>query len=301
MRLKIGNFLKHLIISRTRERKSPIDKKGLFKAFKTFSESQFHTSKELDARDGIIVEKHIFLASHIIQQGKGRDLVVHLVISAETNVKDVFQLFSVEVKVLPVYHAIPHLGITSALIEESRVEGQIIVEVIGQFQFAFRCGTIPSVLLHGRFTVVIGKAQICGEAVAQLHADIASDGHRLCLVIHKVESIQQRIVSLWYLIGTWDMVNIQRVIVGLAIAHTQMKIHDFRNIGTDTAFKTEFHVSDGQRRIDCGRHERVVLHNLAEAQQLAATVQARVEFQLLIQNKQATTYIGAHGQEFVLF
>ena len=87
MRLKIGNFLKHLIISRTRERKSPIHRKGLFKAFKTLSEFQLHAGKELDAGNGIIIVKLVFLVRQIINQRKGSDLVIHLIVGTEAEVE----------------------------------------------------------------------------------------------------------------------------------------------------------------------------------------------------------------------
>ena len=65
--LKIGKFLKHLSFSRTRERKSPIRRKGLFRAFKTSLESQLHASEKLYARDRIVVIKHILLVCHVVK------------------------------------------------------------------------------------------------------------------------------------------------------------------------------------------------------------------------------------------
>ena len=66
MGLKTGKFRKRIISPLRRKKKSPIDEKGLFRAIKTFSESQFHAGIELDASDGIIVEKLIFLMRHIV-------------------------------------------------------------------------------------------------------------------------------------------------------------------------------------------------------------------------------------------
>jgi len=83
---KNGQILETVEILGTQERKSPILRTGLFKAFKRFSKSQLHTSKKLDARHGVIVIKLVFLAGHIVNQRKGRDLVVHLVIRAEAEV-----------------------------------------------------------------------------------------------------------------------------------------------------------------------------------------------------------------------
>lgn len=63
----MGKFRKHLVFSRTRERKSPIRRKGLFRLFETCSESQLHASEELYACDGIIVVKLVFLVRHIVE------------------------------------------------------------------------------------------------------------------------------------------------------------------------------------------------------------------------------------------
>ena len=83
MRLKMGKFSKHPKSYAQENEKSPIDEKGLFKAFKAFSEFQLYTRKELYARDGIIVIHLIFLASHIVNQGKSRNLVIYLVVRAK--------------------------------------------------------------------------------------------------------------------------------------------------------------------------------------------------------------------------
>ena len=63
----MGKFQKHLILSRTRERKSPIRRKGLFRAFKTSSEFQLHASEELYASDRIIVEQFVLLMRHVVE------------------------------------------------------------------------------------------------------------------------------------------------------------------------------------------------------------------------------------------
>ena len=76
------------------KRKSPIRREGLFKAFKAFSESQLHASKELDARNGIIVVQLVLLAGYVIQQREGRDLIVHLVIRADAEVENIFHLLA---------------------------------------------------------------------------------------------------------------------------------------------------------------------------------------------------------------
>jgi hypothetical protein len=62
----------------------------LFVASKAFSESQFHAGEELYACDGIIVVQMVLLASHVIQQNEGRDLVVYLVIGTKAEVKNAF-------------------------------------------------------------------------------------------------------------------------------------------------------------------------------------------------------------------
>ena len=89
IRLKIGKFSKHPFSRLRRKKKNPIGLKGLFVALAAFSESQLHARKKLNARNWVIVIKLVFLASHIIKQRKGRDLVVHLVIRAEAEVEDI--------------------------------------------------------------------------------------------------------------------------------------------------------------------------------------------------------------------
>ena len=69
--LKTANFRKMVFSSRTREYKSPIHRKGLFVAFKTFSESQLHTGIKLYARDGVIIVQLVLLTKYIVQQCKG--------------------------------------------------------------------------------------------------------------------------------------------------------------------------------------------------------------------------------------
>ena len=132
MRLKIGKFLKHLIFSRTRERKSPFLMKRLFEAFKTFSEFQLYTSKKLYARDRIVVKQLVFLVCHIVEQCKGGHLVVDLVIGTEAEVENILKFFSVKPRgILPVRTIIRDLGITSTLIKQSGVKRQLVVVIVG--------------------------------------------------------------------------------------------------------------------------------------------------------------------------
>ena len=77
---KNGQISKTPFFSRTRERKSPIHRKGLFRPSETSLESQLHASEELYARDRIIIVQLVLLVGHIIEQSKGRHLVVDLVV-----------------------------------------------------------------------------------------------------------------------------------------------------------------------------------------------------------------------------
>ena len=99
------------------------------------SKPQLHSREELDARDGIVVIQLIFLVRHVIEQDEGRDLVVHLVVGTKAEVEDVFQFFR-----SPPYPIRPEItlnqGIATALVKQSRIESQFVVEVVGQFQLA---------------------------------------------------------------------------------------------------------------------------------------------------------------------
>ena len=61
-------------------------------AFMAFSEFQFHTREELDACDRVIVIQLVLLTKHIVNQRKGCDLIVHLIVCAEAEVQNILQL-----------------------------------------------------------------------------------------------------------------------------------------------------------------------------------------------------------------
>ena len=65
------------------------DISGRFHQTHDLLEPEFHTSEELNARDGIVVVQLVLLAGHVVEQRKSSDLVVHLIIGTEAKVKNV--------------------------------------------------------------------------------------------------------------------------------------------------------------------------------------------------------------------
>ena len=237
---------------------------------------------------------------HVIQQRKGRDLVVHLVVGTDAEVEDVFQLLR---RIGPaIVTQLGNFGITATLVEERGVERKLVIQSIGQFQLAFRRGSIPSVFLRGWLAVVVGKAQVGGEAVAQLHTDVGHDGHQLGLVAHQVIAVPNRDFET---LGNGEdhidrAPHIQRVVVGKAIAHAQMHVHDVHDVGADATVEAELHVGRTQRWIDTRVDKRIVVDKVAEAQQPTSTVQACIELEFVVQDEEAGAHVGANGQEAVL-
>ena len=81
----------------------------------------------------------------------------------------------------------------------------------------------------------------------------------------------------------------------MAIAHAQMQIDDFGNIGAHTAVKTEFHILYPQIGHQQLPHKGIQLDNITISHQTLASIQACIKLQFLVQDKQTTAHIGPNG------
>ena len=153
----------------------------------------------------------------------------------------------------------------------------------------------------GRLAVVVGKTHVSRQAVAQFHTDIGQHAHRLGLIVYQIIAVPNRDLKALRdgeIHGDWQLV-VKRVIFGMTIAHAQVHIHDFSDVGAHTAIEPEFHVLRAQRRINLRRDKGIVVDDVAETQQLSPTVQPRIKLQFLVQDEKATAQIGADSQETV--